>query len=209
MGREIEIKIPLEQDQYDTLFNAVKGNNSINGVEFYNHNTNCYDHLLKSDEYFSKYDTRQERKDHGEPQVIRIRTEKDCLSGKKESFFCIKVKKIENGIELNQEFETFVQDDEAIRKLMEVQGLKKFFSKQKESISVYSRATGIDDIEFHLELVTVNGLKYAETEVVQSELAADKVRAGLEQYMKMLGLDVSKRDSRSWMEILDGNHCGF
>ena len=34
--------------------------------------------------------------------------------------------------------------------------------------------------------------------------AADDVRAALEKFMEQFGLDTSKRDKRSWMEIING-----
>ena len=59
----------------------------------------------------------------------------------------------------------------------------------------------------HLELEKVNGLAYVEIEVTTDNLPADKVRQNLEAFVKELGLDPSKRDSRSWMEIiLDGKN---
>ena len=58
--------------------------------------------------------------------------------------------------------------------------------------------------DFHLELEKVNGLKYIEVEVTDGSDDADDVRAALEKFMELFGLDTSKRDSRSWMEIIKG-----
>ena len=59
MGKEIEIKIPLTDSEYDKIFEEIRGR---------------AEHLKKSDEYYSKYDSREERIKNNEPPVIRIRT---------------------------------------------------------------------------------------------------------------------------------------
>ena len=48
-----------------------------------------------------------------------------------------------------------------------------------------------------------NNLKYVEIEVTDDGSPADEVRSELEKFVTMLGLDCSKRDSRSWMEIIN------
>lgn len=197
MAREIEIKIPLTDEEYDSIFAGVYSKKSFDGVRF----EKDVEHLLKSDRYFSRYDTRQERDEKGEPKVIRIRSEANPDSGETKAFFCIKYKSLENGIELNSENETFVQQPEVIEKLLEVSGYKTYFDKKKDALSVYCYSSLNEEIEFHLELEKVNGLKYVEIEVTDSDLPADQVRSTLEGLVGQLGLDASKRDSRSWMEI--------
>ena len=81
-------------------------------------------------------------------------------------------------------------------------------------ISLLTTAFLILLCEFHLELEKVNGLKYLEVEVTDEAevegkvnrlvLPANSVRMGLESFVGLFGLDVSKRDGRSWMEILRG-----
>ena len=189
MGREIEIKIPLTQSEYDTLFAKIKEPPFTQPV-----------HLLKTDQYFSRYDTREERRAKNEPQVIRIRTDENLNEGTKKSYFCIKRKKIENGIEFNAENETFIQDENVLKLLFEVSDYHLFFQKNKDALSTYYE-------DFHVELEKVNGLTYVEIEVTSENLPADKVRQNLEAFVKELGLDPAKRDSRSWMEIiLDGKN---
>ena len=61
MGKEIEIKVPLSDSQYESL----KKRFFVDSV-----------FTLKKDEYYSRYKTHEERKNNNEPQVIRIRTEK-------------------------------------------------------------------------------------------------------------------------------------
>ena len=51
----------------------------------------------------------------------------------------------------------------------------------------------------------VNNLKYIDVEVTDGTDAADDVRMALEKFMELFGLDTSKRDKRSWMEIIQGN----
>ena len=189
MGREIEIKIPLTQSEYDELFAK------INEPPF-----STPIHLLKSDTYFSRYDTREERRAKNEPQVIRIRTDENMTEDTKKSYFCIKRKTIENGIEFNAENETFIEDENVLKLLFEVSDYHQFFQKNKDAFSTYYN-------DMHLELEKVNGLTYVEIEVTTENLSADKVRKNLEAFVKELGLDPSKRDSRSWMEIiLDGKN---
>ena len=119
MGREIEIKIPVTDEQFDKILSVISGASEISGVEVCGE----LEHFLKSDCYFSRYDTREESKAAGEPQVIRIRSEAEFSerSGNDtptKSYFCIKRKTIENGIELNREDETFIEKPEVIRDLL-------------------------------------------------------------------------------------------
>ena len=187
MAREIEIKIPLSQEEYDRLFEKIKEPPFTAPV-----------HLLKSDTYFSRYDTREERRAKNEPQLIRIRTDENLNEGIKQSYFCIKRKSIENGIEFNSENETFVEDENVIKLLFEVSDYHQFFQKNKDAFSSYYN-------DFHVELEKVNGLPYVEIEVTTDNLPADQVSKNLQDFVVSLGLDPSKRDSRSWMEIiLDG-----
>jgi len=197
MGREIEIKIPLTDDQYDKIFSVITGAEALSGLEVLGQP----EHLLKSDIYFSRYNTREESKAAGEPQVIRIRSEAGV---EKKSFFCIKRKTIENGIELNREDETFVENPEVIRDLLLFSGYHQFFEKNKDSYGVHCHSVVLPDCDFHLELEKVNGLKYIEVEVTDGTDAADAVRGALEKFMELFGLDTSKRDHRSWMEIING-----
>ncbi|MCR4735266.1 MAG: hypothetical protein K5829_09715 [Treponema sp.] len=210
MGREIELKIPLSAAQYDFIYDVILGRRTAAGVEI----SGTCEHILKSDEYYSRYNSREESRAAGEPQVIRIRGEEkvaDFLSGSKTSkgsgasgtfFFCIKRKSLENGIELNREDETFVENPDVIRDILTLSGYHKFFEKKKDALSVYCKAKNLLDAEFHLELELVNELKYLEVEVTEEGLSADKVRAALEEFVAIFGLDANNRDSRSWMAIL-------
>ena len=226
MGREIEIKIPLTDLEYDKIFSVIFGKQILTGVEV----KDSPERLLKSDEYYSRYDSREESKAAGEPQVIRIRSEKgaeqtalssglvdfsenaqksDVTTGvaktNERSFFCIKRKSIENGIEINREDETFVENPEVVRDLLQLSGYHKFFDKKKDAYGVHCSSVVLPDCDFHLELEMVNGLKYIEVEVTDGADKADDVRMALEKFMEQFGLDTSKRDKRSWMEIINGS----
>ena len=203
MGREIEIKIPLTDAEYDKIFSVISGEQTLAGLEVA---IDGLEHLLKSDTYFSRYASREESKAAGEPQVIRIRSE--AAAGDKtneRSYFCIKRKSIENGIELNREDETFVEKPEVIRDLLLFSGYNQFFEKNKDAYGVHCRSVVLPGCDFHLELEVVNGLKYIEVEVTDGTDKADDVRLALEKFMELFGLDTSKRDKRSWMEIINGS----
>lgn len=203
MGREIEIKIPLTDAEYENIFKVISGDETLPGLEVA---AEGLEHLLKSDAYFSRYTTREESKAAGEPQVIRIRSEASADDKANErSYFCIKRKTIENGIELNREDETFVEKPDVIRDLLLFSGYHHFFEKKKDAYGVHCRSVVLPGCDFHLELEMVNNLKYIEVEVTDGTDAADDVRMGLEKFMELFGLDTSKRDKRSWMEIIQGN----
>lgn len=215
MGREIELKLPLSDQQYDFVRSVITGAVQAEGV---NVCSDC-ERLLKSDEYYSRYTSREESKAAGEPQVIRIRGEvsgaeagavaeagaggeSDEMSASGRFYFCIKRKSIENGIELNREDETLVENPEVIRDILNISGYHKFFEKKKDALSVYCTSDKLPDLHFHLELEIVNHLKYIEVEVTEEDCPADKVRQSLEVFISLFGLNAQNRDSRSWMEIL-------
>lgn len=203
MGREIEIKIPLTDAEYEKIFKVISGKERLGGVEV---TADSLEHLFKSDSYFSRYATREESKAADEPQVIRIRSEApDGDKTNERSYFCIKRKTIENGIELNREDETFVEKPEVIRDLLLLSGYHQFFEKNKDAYGVHCKSEVLPGCDFHLELEMVNGLKYIEVEVTDGADSADDVRLALEKFMEKFGLDTSKRDKRSWMEIIRGS----
>ena len=196
MGREIEIKLPLTDAEYDKIFSVISGDSKLAGLEV----CSQPERILKSDEYYSRYQTRAESKAAGEPQVIRIRTENE-----ERAFFCIKRKSVENGIELNREDETFVENADVVRDLLQLSGYHKFFEKKKDAYSVHCQSVVLPGCDFHLELERVNDHKYVEVEVTDGSDKADDVRAALEKFIVQFGLDSSKRDKRSWMEIINGS----
>jgi len=200
MGREIEIKVPLTDSEYDFIYAFMTGEKISEGIRIL---CPCDGKLIvKSDEYYSRFNTREERIANKEPQVIRIRT--DEVEGKKNSYFTIKRKSRQNGIELNQEDETFVENPEVIREMMEVAGYNCWFKKEKRNYGVHCTMNSMGELDYHLELEVVNGMKYAEIEVTSEEGEADKIKASLNDFVRCLGLDPEKRDIRSWVEIING-----
>ena len=196
MSREIELKVPLTLEQFDRIQKILTQKEQLSSI-----NIRGLSHILKSDEYFSRYHTHEERIKNKELRVIRLRTENDGKGEK--SFFCIKQKTIENGVEFNSEKETFVEDADVLRAFFEASGFIKWFEKKKDAISVYVTLSEKPDFEAHVELEKVNSLPYVEIEYTKEDLPADQVRAGLEQILLALGVDPKNRDSRSWAEILE------
>ena len=196
MSREIELKVPLTCEQFDRIEKILTQKEQLPSI-----NIRGLSHILKSDEYFSRYHTHEERIKNNELRVIRLRTENDGKGEK--SFFCIKRKTIENGVEFNSEKETFVEDADVLRDFFEASGFIRWFEKKKDALSVYATIAENSDFEAHLELEKVNSLPYIEIEYTEEDLPADQVRAGLEKILLALGVDPKKRDSRSWAEILE------
>lgn len=206
MAREIEMKIPLKEEQYDYIYNVIFGKEVIQGLVF-----DKPAKIIKNDEYYSKYELFAERmakvREGVEPQVIRIRTvlkNKDDKE-KKDSYFTIKRKKIENDIELNKEDETYIEKPEVLRQLFNLAGYTMWFEKQKDSFSVSCKAPLLNGTPFHVELEIVNGFKYVEVEVTEENLLEDTVKTALGDFMKLLGLNPEDKDGRSWKEIVSAD----
>jgi len=198
MGREIEMKIPLSEEKYNELIGVFCNEKSvINGIKI---TKACPETVLKRDEYWSRYNSRDERLANKEPQVIRIRTEEK--KGKSEAYFTLKHKTRQNGIELNKEDETYIEDPEVLRLFFTEAGYHKWFDKIKKNVGAYCNSSVLPGVEFHVELEDVNGLKYIEVEVTTEEGEADVIKAALGDFMKQCGLDPEQRDVRSWVEIL-------
>lgn len=205
MGREIEIKIPLSLEEYSQLFDVFSNKKDVfAGLTFVQKDgkNGPAEIVTKKDEYWSKYNSRAERVEHKEAQVIRIRSEES--SGASKAFFTIKHKIFQNGIELNKEDETFVEDPEVLREFFQEAGYHMWFEKVKKSCGAYCNSSVMPGIEFHVEVELVNDLPYIEIEVTQEEGQADKIKQALQDFVKVLGLNPEKRDIRSWVEILQG-----
>lgn len=201
MGQEIELKIPLTQEEYDFVFSVIAGNTIIEGLHI-----SEFEKLFKSDEYFSRYETMKERNEKVlaglEPRVIRIRSEKK-ENGKEESFFTLKWKTVKNGIEMNREDETAVENADVLRSLFSSIGFYKYFEKNKDAYSVYCKYKDFEE-ELHLELEKVNQYLYFEVEYTGNSSEPEKIKADLNTFVKLFGLDPQKKDSRSWMSIILG-----
>ena len=194
MSREIELKVPLTLEQFDRIQKILTKKDQLPSI-----NIRGLSHIIKFDEYFSRYHSHEERIKNKELRVIRIRTENDGTGEK--SYFCIKQKTIENGVEFNSEKETFLEDADVMRSFFEASGFIKWFEKKKDAIGVLCSLDS-SAFEAHLELEKVNSLPYIEIEYTKEDLPADEVRSNLEKILLALGIDPKKRDSRSWAEIL-------
>ena len=198
MGREIEMKIPLTEDKYNSLIQVFcEQKSQIEGIKILKA---CPETVFKRDEYWSRYDSREERLEHKEPQVIRIRTEEK--NGKNEVFFTLKHKTKQNGIELNKEDETYIENPEVLRLFFIEAGYHKWFDKVKKNAGAFCHSSVLPGVEFHVELEDVNGLKYIEVEVTSEEGDAQIIKSALGDFMKQCGLNPEYRDYRSWVEIL-------
>lgn len=204
MGREIEIKIPLTSKEFDRLYDFLCLKISIEGIQILGNVKNPCERrfTLKKDEYYSKYKKEIERKENNEPQVIRIRTQD--FENERRSYFTIKRKVVEDGIEVNKEDETFIEDTNVLRDFFALAGYSKWFSKEKKACGVYCKFSSFEGVTFHLELEIVNELKYVEIEVTDTEESAKDIKTGLTEFVKALNLDPLKKDSRSWVEIING-----
>lgn len=204
MGREIEIKIPLTSKEFDRLYDFLCLKISIEGIQILGNVKNPCERRFfsKKDEYYSKYKKEIERKENNEPQVIRIRTQD--FENERRSYFTIKRKVVEDGIEVNKEDETFIEDTNILRDFFALAGYSKWFSKEKKACGVYCKFSSFEGVTFHLELEIVNELKYVEIEVTDTEESAKDIKTGLTEFVKALNLDPLKKDSRSWVEIING-----
>ena len=252
MGREIEVKIPLMQKEFMKIMTWILESEKNPGIVFKNREI-----VFKTDEYYSQYKSMKSRLKN-EPRVIRIRTQtkttdfldliekksfeeicerfsekkKQCL-GKAESFFAIKTKRIQNGIEFNEESETPLENPDVLIQFFAQTKFHKWFQKEKialgtKCIALVSEncaplvpdgvgkkndtdkncapdtvfASNTRPLEFHLELELVNGLPYIEIEYTKEDEPAENVRIALDNLIERLSLDKSKKDSRSWVQII-------
>ena len=252
MGREIEVKIPLMQKEFMKIMAWILESEKNPGIVFKNREI-----VFKTDEYYSQYKSMKSRLKN-EPRVIRIRTQtkttdfldliekesfeeicerfsekrKQCL-GKAESFCAIKTKRIQNGIEFNEESETTLENPDVLRQFFAQTKFHKWFQKEKialgtkcialaaencaplvpdggdkncapDIVSAQSEfsASNTRPLEFHLELELVNGLPYIEIEYIKEDEPAENVRIALYNLIERLSLDKSKKDSRSWVQII-------
>ena len=217
MGREIEMKIPLTDSQYDYVRDVIFGKSSVSGLT-----TSSPAKLSKKDEYFTRYDSRDERLKNGEPDVIRMRSE-TIDDDEIKTYFTIKYKKLENAIEVNREYESSVSNPEVMYIFFKEAGYHKWFSKEKHAYSCRCKMSSSADFDFHLELEIVNDSKWLEVEIVKSDAehasaseAAknaksaensenDFARKKLCDFVRLFDLDPSLKEPRSWYEIITGS----
>ncbi|MBQ8679676.1 MAG: hypothetical protein IJ530_07920 [Treponema sp.] len=70
--REIELKIPLTQEEFTHIEDFLLGRKKIDSLSLRD-----VEKILKNDEYFSLYKSHEERLKNKELRVIRIRSEKN------------------------------------------------------------------------------------------------------------------------------------
>lgn len=209
MSREIELKIPLTEESFSSLKNIILEKKMAGCLTF-----SKISHVIKSDEYYSLYESHDERVKNKELRVIRIRCERvemlepsgiDIFGDSSESiesaYFTIKEKSLENGIEFNREYETKIDNPDVLRSFFKAAGYKCWFKKIKDSFSTYSCLTDTN-FEAHLELERVNDLPYIEIEYTGDDLDPGQVRENLEKILLALKIDPKNRDCRSWPQIL-------
>lgn len=223
MGREIEMKIALTSQEFLSVYKAIYGEEKYSQIQF-----GEVQLLFKQDKNFSRYKTHEERKASNEPKVIRLRKEEIleinkpldfsnqdmskvsdyfksfCRpSNKHQSFFTIKYKTKQDGIEFNKEDETFVEDQNVIEEMLEIAGYECWFTKEKCAWSSHCKCSALDNTDFHLELEAVNNLLYLEVEVTDSDKTPDLIKNGIIEFIKILKINPEHKDSRSWVEILN------
>ena len=210
MGREIELKIPLSQNEYDFIKNVIYSETKIPDISFMSKPV----FLVKEDEYYSRFNSYEERLQNNEAQCIRIRSEAiysnsllsdigECTEEK--SYFTIKRKSYKDNMEVNREDETFVENTDVLRKLFSEAKYKCWFKKEKRAHSVYGKADSYPDILIHCELVKVNNLLYIEVEVTDENILPERIQAALDAFVTLLKLDPQKKDVRSWKQIIRDN----
>ena len=166
----------------------------------------CADNLFKKDSYYSKFPNTKKAIAKGEP-LIRIREE----NGK--SFFTVKKKGWKGNFESNTEYETPVENIEAIKAFLEMTGYHEYFYKEKDAWSIIrevsqDKSSGDDSdketesIYVHMELEKVNGKYYYLELEVTDNVPEDKAQAAIATIAGSFNLKEEQRDNRTWPEIL-------
>ena len=194
---EIELKAPIDWKIVEKIWNNPVGR----------------DFVIKQDRYFSL----QGKVEDKPKNVYRIRnnyviqpsqpsidwlkksffTENDLteLAEKftKENVVTYKIKSFQ-GTEVNEEFETSVQDDSVLLKIFESLDYKVYFTKEKRSVIF-----NINDL--CVEIVKVNNSDlYLEAEAfTDNEKDVSKVQQKLKDFFEEYG--ITEFDNRSWREI--------
>ena len=194
---EIELKAPINWKIVEKIWNNPVGRNFV----------------IKQDRYFSL----QGKVEDKPSNVYRIRNNyviqpsQPSIDWLKKSFFTesnltelgerftkenvvtYKVKNFQE-TEINEEFETSVQDDNVLLKIFESLDYKVYFTKEKRSVSF-----NINDL--CVEIVKVNNSDlYLEAEAfTDNEKDVPKVQQKLKDFFEEYG--ITEFDNRSWREI--------
>lgn len=194
---EIELKAPIDWKIVEKIWNNPVGR----------------DFVIKQDRYFSL----QGKVEDKPKNVYRIRNNyviqpsQPSIDWLKKSFFTennltelserftkenvvtYKIKSFQ-GTEVNEEFETSVQDDNVLLKIFESFDYQVYFTKEKRSVSF-----NINDL--CVEIVKVNNSDlYLEAEAfTDDEKDVSKVQQKLKDFFEDYG--ITEFDNRSWREI--------
>ena len=182
---EIESKILITKEQYDEL--------RQNAVDSIIMAPEC----TRKDVYRSLYATEAERKANNEP-MIRIRTENDA-----KHFLTIKRKSIQDGTEVNEEYETLIADIKPI----EVLCPHVWYEKTKVAIGYSLKFINFD---VHVEFVQVSvqnkdPIYAVEIEVTDDKVSVEMAKSAIKLAFTYLGFadPESKYEVRSWRQLLD------
>lgn len=208
MANEIEFKVEITREQLLHFFSDRARNLKVHARAAY----------MKLDEY---YEAGSKEKN----EVIRIRGQypldsvsdflgfphlgEDDNEVRGEYYLCYKEKTIVDGSEVSNEYESRIEDPNVFRKIMASKNIPMYFTKRKKALKVVFRDEDDEMKEkYNIEFVIVNcRFYYIEIEWVSDFTdeydTPDKVVKFLEEKIKLLGFDPSKKDSRTWKNIIE------
>lgn len=190
MGKEFEAKVLLTAEEYIDILEKEILNEP---------------RLKKSDVYYSKYSSTEAAIQFDE-SLTRIRTEDD------KAYLTLKKKKMVNGFENNEEYETRIEDAEVVKKLLLEAGYSPYFKKYKTShmIDINHYPIVIPGVEVHVELEKVESSTYKRVYALEIEaIAPDGLDVRIEElaevvktYFNYFNKTEKDFESRSWRELL-------
>ena len=197
MGKEFEAKVLLTSEEYiDILEKEILNEPSIK----------------KSDIYYSKHSSTEAAIQFDE-SLTRIRTEND------RAYLTLKKKKLVNGFENNEEYETRLEDAEVVKKLLLEAGYSPYFKKYKTSrmIDINRLPIVIPGVEVHVELEKVENSTHTENSTYKrvyaleiEAVAPDDLDVRIEElaevvktYFNYFNKTEKDFETRSWRELLE------
>ncbi len=214
MGLEIELKAKITPQQVEYL---------LKNSSFYNdqylRKEQPIEFLIKKDLYYSfngdtitsprnkiriRKETVLKYQDMSDLDLIGFfdfKKEFDSDDGDSNWYFTVKQKSMDvRGVEANQEFENrIINEPESIQQFLQFVNFKTYFTKEKRSISFY---VGRKRVEFHVEIVSVNGIgPYLEVEVTMNTEDVAIIKTELVLFFERL-LGIKEFDNRQWETIL-------
>ena len=199
MGKEFEAKVLLTSEEYiDILEKEILNEPSVK----------------KSDIYYSKYYSTEAAIQFDE-SLTRIRTEED------RAYLTLKKKKLIDGCENNEEYETRIEDAEVVKKLLLEAGYSPYFKKYKTSHMIAISPLNpilvtIPGVKVHVELEKVENSMHVEKSTYKRVYALEikaVASAGLDVHVEELAevvkdyfnyFNKTEQDfePRSWRELL-------